>query len=200
MPPDARRILDLGCASGALGAALKARQQCEVVGVEIDPGYAADAEARLDRVVCADLEELAGRGGLAADLGRFDTLICGDVLEHLVDPWRVLRAFAALLEPGGHAVVSLPNVRYWDTFRQLGLRGGFPREDFGIFDRTHLRWFTLADARELVEQAGLEVDQVSPQYRIRPIGSRFDGIARLLGRTPLREFFAYQYVIGAMRR
>jgi methionine biosynthesis protein MetW len=199
VPRDARRILDLGCASGALGAALKARQRCEVVGVEIDPAYAADAEARLDRVVCADLEELSGRADLEQDLGRFDTLICGDVLEHLVDPWRVLRAFAALLEPGGRAVVSLPNVRYWDTFRQLGLKGTFPRQDFGIFDRTHLRWFTLADAIGLLQQAGLEVEEVSPQLRLRPVGSRFDRHIRWMARTKLRAVFAYQFVIAGRR-
>jgi methionine biosynthesis protein MetW len=200
VPETARRVLDLGCASGALGAALKARQGCEVVGVELDPGYAADAEAKLDRVVCADLEQLARREDLERDLGRFDALIAGDVLEHLVDPWSVLRVFAGLLEPGGSAVVSLPNIRYWDTLRQLVLRGTWPRQDFGIFDRTHLRWFTLSDARELIEQAGLEVVEVSPQYRIRPIGSRFDSRIRWVDRTKLRGFFAFQYVIGARRR
>jgi 2-polyprenyl-3-methyl-5-hydroxy-6-metoxy-1,4-benzoquinol methylase len=169
------------------------------VGIEIDPAYAADAEARLDSVVCGDLEQLARGGELAHDLGRFDTLVCGDVLEHLVDPWAVLRAFAALLEPGGRAVVSLPNIRYWDTFRQLGLRGTFPRQHFGIFDRTHLRWFTLRDATELIEQADLVVEEVSPQLRIRPIGSRFDRYIRWMAGTPLRHFFAYQFVIGARR-
>ena len=56
VPRDARRVLDLGCASGALGAALKARQGCAVVGVEVDPLYAARARERLDEVVEADLE------------------------------------------------------------------------------------------------------------------------------------------------
>ncbi|MEA2272887.1 MAG: hypothetical protein QOI98_1595, partial [Solirubrobacteraceae bacterium] len=68
VPRDARRILDLGCSSGALGEALKARQPAEVVGVELEPDYAADAERRLDRVIVADVEELARRGDLEAEL------------------------------------------------------------------------------------------------------------------------------------
>ncbi len=45
VPPSARTILELGCAGGALGAAIKARQQAVVVGVELDPGYAREAGA-----------------------------------------------------------------------------------------------------------------------------------------------------------
>jgi methionine biosynthesis protein MetW len=199
VPPGARRVLDLGCASGALGAALKRRQRCEVVGIEIDPAYAADARDRLDRVVQADLEELARRDDLREELGTFDCLIAGDVLEHLADPWSVLRRLAGLVAPGATVVVSLPNVRYWHTFWALGVRGTWPRDDFGVFDRTHLRWFTLRDAKAMLRDAGLTVETVAPQLRIRPLGSRFDPLVGWTGRTPLRELFAYQYVIGARR-
>jgi methionine biosynthesis protein MetW len=195
VPIEARRILDLGCSSGALGAALKVRQGCEVVGVELDAAYAADARARLDEVVEDDVETLD-----PAPLGRFDCLIAGDVLEHLRDPWTALARFAALLEPGGTAVVSLPNVRYWETFWQVGWKGTWPRRAEGIFDRTHLRWFTLADAYELMDGAGLEVATVSRQMRLRPAGSKWDRHVRLLERTPLRSFFTFQYVIAGRRR
>src|SRR5947209_871322 len=114
VPREARRILDLGCSSGALGAALRTRQGAHVVGIEIDPSYAADARGRLDHVLEGDLEALAEA---PPPLGTFDCLIAADVLEHLRDPWRVLRVFAGMLNPGGSAVVSVPNVRHWETFR-----------------------------------------------------------------------------------
>jgi methionine biosynthesis protein MetW len=200
VPRDARRILDLGCASGALGAALKARQPAEIVGIEIDPDYARDAETRLDRVVVGDVEELARRHDLEAELGRFDCLIAADVLEHLVDPWAALRSFAALLSPGGRAVVSVPNVGYWETFWQLGRRGTWPRRVEGIFDRSHLRWFTLADARALCTQAGLEVDRVDALTRLRPHKGRGDRAAHLLRRVPLAgSLVTFQYVLGARK-
>lgn len=195
VPLDARRILDLGCSSGALGAALKARQGCEVVGIELDPAYAADARERLDEVFEGDVETAD-----AGPLGRFDCLIAGDVLEHLRDPWSALARYAALLDPGGTAVISVPNVRYWETFWQLGWKGTWPRRAEGIFDQTHLRWFTYRNAWELMEAAGLEVVTVSRQMRLRPQGSRWDRRVHLLERTPLRSFFTFQYVISGRRR
>ena len=105
--------------------------------------------------------------------GTYDTLIAADVLEHLKDPWTALRRYAQLLEPHGTAVVSLPNVGHWSTYANLA-RGTWPRRPEGIFDATHLRWFTLRDARELLLQAGLR------PHRRRP--ARLDPPPRLAAR------------------
>jgi methionine biosynthesis protein MetW len=200
VPRSARRILDLGCASGALGAALKERQAAEVVGVELDPAYARDAETRLDRVVEADIEEFVGSDEFSS-LGDFDCLIAADVLEHLRDPWLVLRRATRQLRPGGSAIVSLPNIRFWETFWQVGYRSTWPQRDHGIFDRTHLRWFTVWDARALLEQAGLDVQEVTPQYRLRTTPSEIDRRLTVLNRTKsLSEFFAFQYVLRGKLR
>jgi methionine biosynthesis protein MetW len=193
VPEGARRVLDVGCAGGALGEALKLRQGCEVVGIELDAAYADEACRRLDLVLQGDAATALRTG--TEKLGRFDALIAADVLEHLVDPWEALRDAAALLEPGGTAVLSLPNVRFFETYWQLAVRGRWPREQQGIFDATHLRWFTLRDARELARQAGLTVAEVRPLIRVRPIGSRFDRLFGWLARTPLRELFAFQYLL-----
>ncbi len=196
VPVRARRILDLGCSSGSLGAALKQRQPAEVVGIELDPDYAAEAAARLDRVVTADLEQLAFD---PAELGRFDCLIAADVLEHLRDPWAILARASALLGEGDTAVISLPNVRYWETLVQLGLRGTWPLRDDGIFDRSHLRWFTLSDAHELLRGAGFTVTCVAPQYRLRPRDWRSARAGQRLARTPLAPLFVFQYVLAAVK-
>lgn len=198
VPLSASRILDLGCSSGALGQALKARQGAEVVGVEVDGDYAADAAQRLDRVVNADLERLFAEGP-PADIGRFDCLIAADVLEHLRDPWWVLRAAATLLDPGGTAVISVPNIRYWETLWQVAVRGTWPRRGEGIFDRTHLRWFTARDAAALMEEAGVPVTEVSPQYRLKPSDWRSADQGRRFARTPLRPFLVFQYVMAGRR-
>jgi methionine biosynthesis protein MetW len=194
VPSGARRVLDLGCASGALGAALKARAAgVEVVGVELDAAYAERARARLDHVVVGDVEEVLS-GEARSELGHFDCIVAADVLEHLRDPWAALRSAAGLLDAGGSAVVSLPNVRHWSTFVELGLRRRWPRQDWGIFDRTHLRWFTLSDARELLEQAGLEVQEVRRSLWFREGGffARHEG---LFEHTPLKDLLAGQYLL-----
>jgi methionine biosynthesis protein MetW len=195
VPADARRILDVGCSSGALGAALRARQGARVVGVEGDAAYAADAHGRLDEVVHTDLETWD-----PGTLGEtFDCVICADVLEHLRNPDVVLARHAAVVEPGGAVVVSLPNVRHWETFWQLGVRGTWPRRSLGIFDRTHLRWFTLRDAWGLVEGAGLRVERVERVLRVRPEGATGTTTARVLGRSPVRTFVTFQHLLLARR-
>ena len=195
IPAGARRVLDLGCASGALGAALQARG-AHVVGVERDPQYAARARERLDQVVEADLESLD-----PAPLGRFDVLVAGDVLEHLIDPWAVLRRFAGIVEPDGTVVVSLPNVRHWETTFAIAVQGRFPRRNEGVFDVTHLRWFTLHDAWSLVEQAGLTVTDVERRIRYRRVGgAKETAAARLIARVPgPRAFLTYQHIITARK-
>jgi SAM-dependent methyltransferase len=188
VPRDARRILDLGCASGALGAALKERQGAEVVGVELLEEYARDAQEVLDHVICSDV---AGALESPADLGRFDCIIAADVLEHLVDPWAALANAVEILEPGGTVVVSLPNVQYLKTFLTLA-RGTWPRDDAGLFDRTHLRWFTVRDARRLLEGAGLDVVAVHPRYWFH---GRALALVRIAGRLGLSSFLAGQVVL-----
>jgi methionine biosynthesis protein MetW len=190
VPVRARRVLDLGCATGALATLLKERGPVEVVGVERDPGYAAAARERCDIVIEGDVETVDTQ-----DLGRFDGLVAADVLEHLVDPWAALERYAALLEPGCRAVISLPNVAHWTTYAHLA-RGSWPREPQGIHDATHLRWFTLRDAIALAEGAGLRVEHVTRRPWLLWRGTRLDRHAGPLARL---SPFTFQHVLAARR-
>jgi 2-polyprenyl-3-methyl-5-hydroxy-6-metoxy-1,4-benzoquinol methylase len=192
VPRTATRVLDLGCATGTTGAALKQRQHATVTGIEIEPEYAREAATRLDHVIEGDVET-------ARPEGTFDALIAADVLEHLKDPWTALARYAQLLEPGGTAVVSLPNVGHWSTYANLA-RGSWPRKPEGIFDATHLRWFTLRDAESLLRQAGLEPTAVTRRGWILTRGSRLDVLAPALLRIPVaRTLFCFQFIVGARR-
>lgn len=151
VPPGAA-VLDVGCATGYLAAELSARG-CRVVGVERDPDAAAAARAHCDEVVVGDLEDPTVRERLP---GERDVVVAADVLEHLRDPWDALRFLAGLLAPGGRIVASVPNVGVWHARRDVA-RGRFPYAEHGVFDRTHLRFFTRAGARELASAAGLRV-------------------------------------------
>ena len=194
VPRDACRLLDLGCSTGALGAALKARQDVVVVGVEPSVAYAAEAATRLDRVIVLGVEAFLAEA--APPEAPFDCLVAADVLEHLVDPWSVLAAATNLLAPGGTAVVSLPNVAYWRGLVRIIRGGRWPRDDEGVFDRTHLRWFTHADALELLRQADLHVVDVEPRYWASGTALRW---CRVLATTRLHRFLPPQYVITAVK-
>jgi 2-polyprenyl-3-methyl-5-hydroxy-6-metoxy-1,4-benzoquinol methylase len=185
-------VLDVGCSDGSLGAIFKA-SGATVVGVEHDADLAAAARERLDRVLVGDAEEETAR--LAAAGERFDLVICADVLEHLARPGAVLDHVATLLGGEGRAVVSLPNVRFWTTFTQLGLHGRWPRNDRGVHDRTHLAWFTDSDAREMFAEHGFAVEEMARNTRLSDDPRRRgNGLARYLARGPAKPFLTYQHI------
>lgn len=155
VPDDARRVLDFGCGGGGLGRTLKrARPGIEVRGVEPVADQAERARRVLDDVCVGGAE-----GPLPAGWPRPDCIVFADVLEHLVDPWAAVRRARELLAPGGSLVVSIPNVRHHSVLADL-LRGRFDYRDAGVLDRTHLRFFTAATARELCERAGFVVERM----------------------------------------
>src|ERR1700712_3083906 len=118
VPEASRRILDVGCGTGSLGAALKQGHDSRyVAGITHSDREAERAREVMDQVVVADLESHDFR-----DLGAFDCIICSHVLEHLRNPSVVLSRLATLLAPGGSVLVALPNVLYWRQRLQF-LRG-----------------------------------------------------------------------------
>ena len=147
-----RRVLELGPAAGHFTKAL-VDAGCRVVGVEVDPDAAERVRSFAERVVVGDLSDPAVVSA-AIDEERFDVVVGGDVLEHLPDPLRVLRACRDALKPGGYVVLSLPNVAHADVKLQL-LAGRFPYRDTGLLDRTHLHFFTLESIEEMIRDAGL---------------------------------------------
>jgi 2-polyprenyl-3-methyl-5-hydroxy-6-metoxy-1,4-benzoquinol methylase len=156
LPVNPGRVLDIGCAAGMLGAALKKKGATEVVGVEIVPEIAKKAEQRLDKVFSGDIETLE----LPFADGFFDTIICADVLEHLRDPWQTVRKLASLLKSAtGVFAACIPNISYYEVLLSL-FGGSFDYQDMGILDRTHLRFFTFSTAREMIENAGLKVETI----------------------------------------
>ncbi|MBO9622440.1 MAG: class I SAM-dependent methyltransferase [Sphingomonas sp.] len=150
-------ILELGCGNGATGALALEQGKCGTyVGIEMFEPMAQEAMRVLTAVHVGNVETME----IPYAPGTFDALICSEVLEHLVDPEPVLRKLVALLKPGGLVFASSPNIAHWRII--LGLvRGKFEYEDFGVMDRTHLRWFTPASYRALFEAAGVEVVDVS---------------------------------------
>jgi methionine biosynthesis protein MetW len=196
--PDGARVLDVGCATGYLAAELR-RRGCEVIGVEVDPAAAAQARAHCSEVVIGDLESPFTHGEVArAAAGGVDVVLCADVLEHLRDPWAVLAWLRTLMRVGGPglAIISVPNIAHWTARREL-LRGRFPYAEFGLFDRTHLRFFTRASAQELARRAGFAVLRELPAGAPLPLESRFPALAR--ARDPFVRrfpgFLALQFVL-----
>jgi 2-polyprenyl-3-methyl-5-hydroxy-6-metoxy-1,4-benzoquinol methylase len=197
VPEHCSKVLDLGCAAGALGVLLEARGM-RVTGVEIDARLAAKADDVLTRVVAGDLVDVL-QSGRSLDMSGYDAVIAADCLEHVADPRTALRHAVSHLTAGGCVVVSLPNVRHWDTLWNLGVRGVWPQRHSGIHDRTHLRWFTRRSVVELLEDAGLEVELITSVRRVREARpSWMDAPARLLPGF-LGELVTFQWLARARR-
>jgi 2-polyprenyl-3-methyl-5-hydroxy-6-metoxy-1,4-benzoquinol methylase len=197
------RVLDVGCATGYLARELRTRRgAASVDGVEFDPVAAEQARAHCREVVSGDLEAALTREAVAAMVqrgGGIDTVVCADVLEHLRDPWSTLAWLRTLLpESGGtgQAIVSIPNIAHWTARRAL-LRGHFDYAEHGLFDRTHLRFFTRDSVRELARRAGFAVRAEHPAGAPLPLESRLPLLGRVrdpcVRRCP--ELFALQFVL-----
>lgn len=150
--PDAKKILDVGCATGLMAAEIKHKLSVEVWGIELVSDVAAEAAKILDRVIAGKIEDAYSQ----LPDGYFDTIIFADVLEHLQDPLPVLTAMKAKLSPQGEIIASIPNVRHWSVLKGL-IEGRWDYEDAGILDRTHLRFFTRKSVMELFPGAGFKV-------------------------------------------
>lgn len=150
VPADVIRVLEVGCGTGAFGAALKAARSVEVIGVESSVVAAERAAQCLDDVITADIEQ----DPLPLPSAYFDCLVLNDVLEHLRDPWGALQNLSAHLRPHGYAVASIPNMRHFEVMKSLLLHRDWTYTKWGVLDRTHLRFFTLRTIPTLFEQCG----------------------------------------------
>lgn len=168
-PAESKRICELGCGAGALAKAL--RDKCSALefyfGIELDPAQAAIAALHTDKTVVRNLDQIGKWDddpeiAAFALAGSFDCVLIGDVLEHLYDPLRAMQQAVSRLKPGGRLIACIPNVQHWSVFQNL-VAGTWPREDQGLFDRTHIRWFTLDDMVRLFQDAGLSVVSVTPR-------------------------------------
>lgn len=157
MPVTAQRVVEVGCMHGALAQAYRQRNPgVHYTGIDIDPDYAHVAATHCHRSLAADIERLS-----EAD---FDTLfpsdcwVFGDCLEHLRNPWSLLRRIRERIDPAGTLLVCLPNAQHWSVQMRLA-SGRFHYEDSGLLDRTHLRWFTRLTMIEMFTQAGWRIEQ-----------------------------------------
>lgn len=191
--PGQAEVLDVGCWNGTLGRVLVRECNAIVDGIERDVTQAQYArEGGYRRVDVTDLD----RGVPAADGRAYDFILFGDVLEHLVDPDRTLAALVPRLKPGGRVILSLPNIAF-AVNRLTHLLGHWDYKDYGILDRTHLRFFTKGSMVALVEGVGLRVVRVEGHVGLNKYPALIREPLRWLGRV-WPSLFAIQIVLEAV--
>lgn len=185
------KVLDIGCASGYIGDYLVREKRCEVFGIEPDfESYKIAKEKGYRIILNKNIEESLNCEELKKE--KFDYIILADVLEHTFDPKKILKELKDFLNDDGKIIISLPNTAHFSVRFSL-LLGRFEMQDTGILDKTHLHFYTLKTAKELLSDFNIE--------GIRPRGDlerwfRKIGL-ELVGRKLLflfKTFFAVQFV------
>lgn len=153
IPQQAKKILDVGCGVGLFAEKLKEQNQAEAWGVEFDARAGAEAKNKLDKVLIGDIMILI------AELpdNYFDCIIFNDLLEHLADPFALLKQIKTKLSPQGVIVCSLPNVRYLPNLFNLLIKKQWAYEDQGVLDKTHLRFFTAKSIAQMFKQLDYQI-------------------------------------------
>ena len=197
-----KRVLDVGAGAGSISKLLQSVGHCRVTGLEINKAAIKKLSAYCERVYEANLNDTAWPE-LLADEEPFDVLIAADVLEHVYDPLMVLKAMVGLLAArDGQLVVSLPHVAHNAILASL-LDEDFEYQDWGLLDRTHIRFFGLKNMQELFVAAGLKI--VEAQFVIIPPGEtefseKWNNLSENVKDILLKNRFGqvYQVVIKAV--
>jgi 2-polyprenyl-3-methyl-5-hydroxy-6-metoxy-1,4-benzoquinol methylase len=192
-----KKILDIGCHTGVLLSRLRQARDdsSSYFGADLYDNLEKEFDY-IDFLKC-DLNEK--ELDKVFNNNAFDVVILADILEHLINPWEALSNIKKILKPGANIAVSLPNSGHW-FFRLKVLFGQINYESNGLFDITHLRFFTRKTAKELIFNQGYEIKKFN--YSSLPWENLFSSsfltkslsfIERAL--ILLRpHFFAYQFI------
>ena len=184
------KILEVGAAYGETLYFLKEQGiAAEVVGVELYQDVEnKDNYKPLDRFIFANIEE----SDFPEYDNYFDIILLPDVLEHLVEPKKVLAKVKKYLNNNGEVLVSMPNIRHYSAINKIVFKGDFRYEESGIFDYTHARFYCRKNIKELLENSGFTIDYFESSIKNYK-GKSFTKILNKLTLGVFEEFFSTQY-------
>ncbi len=195
-----QRVLEIGAGGGDTLLYIKQNGlAAEVVGQDIfSLPNTHQTHPQIDRFVIGNIET----DPLPYPAAYFNVVLCGDVIEHLADPWAAIKALTVYLRPGGQLIISTPNFRSLKNFWAIFVLGDFRYDPAGgLLDKTHLRFFCRKNIIDLVQTNELLFRHIQsindfPAYRFRwPIR-----LFNLLTMKRFEEFLTNQYVVVGERR
>jgi SAM-dependent methyltransferase len=193
-----QKILEIGSGGGnTLVEIKKNKLASEVVGVDIFtlPNTNQNNEL-IDKFIFANLET----DDLDLPLEYFDVIMAGDVLEHLVDPWKVVEKVTKFLKKDGIFIVSVPNLREMNTISKIVFKGNFDYDPKGgIMDKTHLRFFCKKNVPDLFDKYIYRIKSVQPILEVTAKGSARKTINKMTMGI-FEEFLTSQYIAVAQKK
>ena len=198
IPPNINnRILEVGTGSGDTLVEIKKLELAqEVVGIELMNLVDSRQDSfEIDRMIIGNIEEIE----LDLPENYFDVIICGDVIEHLIDPWKVLIKLHKHLKQNGVIIVSIPNIREYHILFKILIAADFKYGDRGILDRTHLRFFCKKNIISLLTSTMYTPVSVHSIFKLEKALSK-KKIIDALTLGLIRDFLTAQYVVVAEKR
>lgn len=191
VPPNIKRTLDVGCASGIFSSQLKAEKDVETWGIEMIEDAANKAKLKLDNVLTGTFDEVYD----SLPKNYFDCIFFNDVLEHMAYPEDCLIKAKENLADGGHILASIPNMRYVEVLRELIFKKDWLYKDSGIQDKTHLRFYTEKSMRRMIEGCGCKIERMEGINGVSPYC--LTSFINLLFFNRLKDIKYRQYIILA---
>lgn len=193
-------VIEVGCMRGTLAREyIKSQGDCRWTGVDIDCDNILEASKICHYSLCADVESLPISS--IPNFENADVWVFGDVLEHLRDPWHLLKRLREAVRPGTKIIACIPNSQHWSFQVRVNI-GLMQYQDDGLFDRTHLRFFSRLTMTELFVNAGYSISNIYPRVFNFPGYEKYikliRDMAELSGADPDQveaDSMAYQYVI-----
>jgi 2-polyprenyl-3-methyl-5-hydroxy-6-metoxy-1,4-benzoquinol methylase len=192
---DANRILEIGCGQGNFAAQLL-KPTREVWGIEPNVEAAKIASTKLYKVLSQKVEDCIHE----IPDNYFDAIIFNDVLEHLLDPWHILKIIRVKLSQEGKVIASIPNFRYITNLFNILIKKDWVYEDAGILDATHIRFFTKKSINKLFLQNNYQILKMEGICRTTSFkGLMLASLINLFSLGYHHDIFFKQYVVIAKK-
>jgi len=185
---DNPRVLDIGCGDGELGEVIKKNKNGIVYGIEISEAAAETAKKKIDKVFLCDL--ISENVSEELKKTKFDYIIITEVLEHLLEPEKLLEKIKVLMDSETELIVSVPNILFWKNRFKIFF-GKFDYTDTGLMDCGHIHFFSWKSLQKIFHDCGYEIIKENhhvPTRGTKKLGKFFPGL------------FAYQFIIKTSTR
>lgn len=199
LPINANKILEIGAGGGyTLDFIKRNNTSVEVTGIELfDMPHTLQKSETIDRFIIADVEKDLETLDLAKEY--FDTIICGDVLEHLTDPWKVIDVLSSYLKTDGTIIISVPNIREITVLFKIFFQGDFRyNAQGGILDKTHLRFFCKKNALEMLSTDRLMISKYYSNIDLVKMSAK-KKIFNWLTLGLFKDFLTVQHIVIAKK-
>ncbi|QEK12494.1 methyltransferase domain-containing protein [Crassaminicella thermophila] len=189
-------VLEIGCACGATLLQIKnIYKNANLYGIELNE-KAAEIANTFANIVVGNVENY----NFHYEEEYFDYIIFADVLEHLYNPWNVLKNIRKYLKKDGIILASIPNIMHYSIIKNL-LNGNWRYENSGLLDKTHIRFFTLNEINNMFATANYKIETITgsilqqSEHDMKFINS----LNTITGKDMTEQYEFYQYFVKAKK-